>query len=83
MPADLTTVTEWRMMNLEDGSVAVNVQLVNANEVARILDVSTRTLWRMKSANQLPKHVEFGGRNIRWSRDAIVEWIDLGCPSRA
>ena len=82
VPADLPTVTEWRMMNREDDSAAGNVQLVNANEVARILNVSTRTLWRMKSANQLPKHVEFGGRNVRWSRDAIVDWINVGCPPR-
>ena len=70
-------------MDRDDGSAAGVMQLVNAKELARILDVSTRTLWRMKSANQLPNHVEFGGRNIRWNRATIVEWINVGCPSRA
>ena len=53
--------------------------LVPAAEVARLLDVSTRTLWRQLSAGQIPKPVRFGG-TVRWRIDELRKWIADGCP---
>ena len=53
--------------------------LVSAADVARLLQVSTRTLWRQLSAGQIPKPVRFGG-TVRWRIDEIRKWIAEGCP---
>ena len=53
--------------------------LVSAAEFARLLQVSTRTLWRQLSAGQIPKPVRFGG-TVRWRLEEIRKWIAEGCP---
>lgn len=53
--------------------------LISAAEVARLLQVSTRTLWRQLSAGQIPKPVRFGG-TVRWRVEEIRKWIAEGCP---
>lgn len=53
--------------------------LVTSAEVARLLNVSTRTLWRQLSAGQIPQPVRFGG-TVRWRVNEIKNWIAEGCP---
>jgi prophage regulatory protein len=53
--------------------------LIPAAEFARLLQVSTRTLWRQLSAGQIPRPVRFGG-TVRWRLEEIREWISMGCP---
>lgn len=53
--------------------------LVRAADVARLLQVSTRTLWRQLSAGQVPRPVRFGG-TVRWRLEEIRKWIAEGCP---
>jgi len=53
--------------------------LITAEDVATMLGVSTRTLWRLLSAGRLPRPVRFGG-NTRWRRDEVRDWVDRGCP---
>ncbi len=53
--------------------------LVTAAEVAHLLNVSTRTLWRQLSAGQVPQPVRFGG-TVRWRIDELKKWIAEGCP---
>jgi excisionase family DNA binding protein len=55
--------------------------LVTAQDLARLLKVSTRTLWRLLSGGELPKPVRFGG-TVRWRLDEIRKWIADGCPKR-
>ena len=52
--------------------------LITAAELAKLLQVSTRTLWRLRSAGQLPEAVRLGGA-VRWRLDEIKEWIADGC----
>jgi predicted DNA-binding transcriptional regulator AlpA len=47
--------------------------------VAELLNISTRTLWRLKSGGQVPAPVRFGG-TVRWRLDEIKNWIAEGCP---
>jgi len=54
------------------------VQLLNARQVAKILAVSTRTLWRLKSSGKLPEAVRVGG-SVRWRSDELQQWIDASC----
>jgi predicted DNA-binding transcriptional regulator AlpA len=53
--------------------------LISAAEVARLLQVSTRTVWRQLSADQIPQPVRFGG-TVRWRIEEIRKWIAEGCP---
>jgi excisionase family DNA binding protein len=53
--------------------------LVSAEELATILDVSQRTIWRLLSARKIPNPVRFGG-TVRWRLAQVSEWIEQGCP---
>ena len=53
------------------------VELLNARQVAKILNISTRTLWRLKSAGKLPQAVRVGG-SVRWHPQDITEMITGG-----
>ncbi|WP_337173579.1 helix-turn-helix domain-containing protein [Paludisphaera sp.] len=53
--------------------------LISAAELASLLGISERTLWRLLSAGRLPQPLRLG-RNTRWRSDEIRRWIDSGCP---
>lgn len=53
--------------------------LQTAGEVAAMLNVSERTLWRLNSAGKVPRPVRFG-RSTRWKATEVRDWIDRGCP---
>ncbi|SVE35306.1 uncharacterized protein METZ01_LOCUS488160 [marine metagenome] len=53
--------------------------LIPAKQIALILDVSLRTVWRLRAASKLPRSVEIG-KSVRWKAEEIAEWIDAGCP---
>jgi excisionase family DNA binding protein len=54
--------------------------MMTADELAETLCISLRQVWRLKAKGDLPKPVTIG-RNVRWRRSDIVEWIEAGCPS--
>lgn len=53
--------------------------LLSAEAVARRLDVSVRTLWRLRSSGKVPEPIRLGG-SVRWKASEIHAWIDAGCP---
>ncbi len=53
--------------------------LIAADEVAGMLDISTRTLWRLVSAKKVVSPVKLGG-STRWRRADIEAWVASGCP---
>lgn len=54
--------------------------LINAEQVANILNISERTLWRLVSGGKVPQPVRIG-RSARWRFQEINSWIESGCPS--
>lgn len=52
--------------------------LLSARQVAEMLNISTRTLWRLKSAGKLPAAIRIG-KCIRWRREDLNTWIEEGC----
>jgi predicted DNA-binding transcriptional regulator AlpA len=58
---------------------SLNPLLISAAELARLLQVSTRTVWRLVSADQVPKPVRFAG-TVRWGLEKVKKWIAEGCP---
>jgi predicted DNA-binding transcriptional regulator AlpA len=59
---------------------AAEPMLITADEFAGLMQISTRTLWRLRSAGLVPDPVRVGGA-VRWSRERVTEWIAAGCPS--
>jgi len=54
--------------------------LISAAELGELLQVSTRTLWRLRSAGKLIKPIKIGG-STRWRLDEVQTWIANGCPA--
>ena len=52
--------------------------LITAVDFATMLKVSVRTLWRLRSAGQVPEPVRLGGA-VRWRLDEVRNWIARGC----
>jgi predicted DNA-binding transcriptional regulator AlpA len=65
----------------ESVKTRVGPVVVTARQLAIMLQVSKRTLWRMRSAGQLPSPMRVGGI-VRWRLDEIQKWITEGCPAR-
>ncbi len=55
-------------------------QLLDVADVAAILGVSGRHVYRLADAGRIPRPVKLGG-SVRWSRTAILDWIAAGCPA--
>ncbi len=53
--------------------------LITAEEFAELMQISVRTLWRLRSAGQVPEPVRIGG-TVRWNRERVLDWIADGCP---
>ncbi len=65
-------------MATTDG-ITVSTQMLTADELAALLKVSRRTIWRMRSSGQLPRPIKVGGA-VRWRLADIEVWIAEGCP---
>lgn len=68
------------MSKQDRGPLKQEVRLIAAEEVAEILDVSTRTVWRLLSTGKLVQPLRIGG-SVRWRLDEVQEWINNGCPA--
>jgi predicted DNA-binding transcriptional regulator AlpA len=53
--------------------------LLTVEEVAALLTISVRSVWRMQSAHKIPKPVRLAG-SVRWRLSEIQDWVDAGCP---
>lgn len=76
MPKQFFTSKEVKV--LSDSSTTESA-LITAKEVASLLGISVRSVWRMESSQQLPSAVRLGGL-VRWQRSVIMQWIADGCP---
>lgn len=53
--------------------------LMTAAQVARLLQISLRTLWRLRSGRKLPLPLNLGAA-VRWRREEVLAWVADGCP---
>lgn len=63
----------------DQASPTVDPVLLTAAQVAAVLQISTRTLWRLLSGRKVPEPVRLGGA-VRWRAEDIKNWIAAGCP---
>lgn len=55
--------------------------LVDTRQAAKLLKVSARTIWAMQKDGRMPPAVHIGSA-VRWSYDALKQWVEAGCPKR-
>lgn len=53
--------------------------LINAHELADILGISQRTIWRLIASGKLIQPIRIG-TSVRWRLDLVNDWIENGCP---
>ena len=49
--------------------------LLNVTEVANLLGISPRHVWRMADAGTFPRPLKVGMKLRRWPRSAIESWL--------
>ncbi len=52
--------------------------LLDVCDVARMLGLSSRSVWRLRDRGALPQPVRLSG-SVRWRRDELDAWIAGGC----
>ena len=55
-------------------------KMITAEDLANLMQISERTLWRLLSGGKIPQPVRIG-RNTRWRLAEVEEWIQRGCPN--
>lgn len=63
-------------------SSSPNVQpmLLTVDQVAELLQVSARTVWRMRSGGELPAPIRVLG-SVRWRRAELESWVNARTPA--
>jgi predicted DNA-binding transcriptional regulator AlpA len=57
-------------------------EVYTAKDLARMLRISERTVWRMRDSGRLPKPLQFR-HVLRWPRAVVDDWLARGCPAIA
>ena len=55
--------------------------LLSAKQVAVMLSISVRTLYRLKDLGVLPSSKKLGTTLARWNRAEVEQWVRDGMPS--
>lgn len=54
---------------------------LTAEDVAAVLSVSPRHIWKLNATGAIPAPIRLG-RAVRWRADELRAWLAAGCPSR-
>jgi excisionase family DNA binding protein len=65
--------------NMADSKANSDRRLLAVDDVAAMLGVSGRHVYRLADAGKMPRPFKLGGA-VRWDRLAIADWIAAGCP---
>ncbi len=49
--------------------------LLRVDDVAELLDISPRQVWRMADAGSFPRPIRIGAKLKRWPRSAVENWL--------
>jgi len=68
-------------MDRKEESPLQEMLAVSARQLAVMLGVSLRQVWRLNASGMLPRPIRLGG-SVRWNRREILDWFKSGCPDR-
>ncbi len=63
----------------EDSLPDPGSQLLDVEQVAEMLNCSTRHVYRLSDRGRMPRPVKLGGI-VRWSKAELKSWLEAGCP---
>lgn len=52
------------------------MKILRPKELAKMLSVSTVTLWRMEKRGELPARIKISTRAVGWLESDIEEWLN-------
>lgn len=55
------------------------MKLITISELADLLRISERSVWRLVSSGQMLKPLRIGG-SVRWRLADVHRWLQDGCP---
>ena len=67
------------MASISGGWIAGG-KLLNADEVAKMMDIDKSTIYRHRKAGKFPLPVKLG-RRVLWIQDEIKQWLAMGAPN--
>ena len=50
-------------------------RLLDVKAVAKLLSISTSSVWRLRDRGQLPPPIQVGRRNVRWRLSDLLEFL--------
>jgi excisionase family DNA binding protein len=56
-----------------------SAELLTTSQVAKMLNVGERSVWRWSHSYRMPASVRIGNA-VRFRRSEILAWIEAGCP---
>ena len=56
-------------------------ELLDVKSVAKFLNCSPRTVWRLRDRGAIPAPIILARGIIRWRREALLQWLDELQPS--
>jgi excisionase family DNA binding protein len=75
-----TDSQESGLVRTDRSAIDCDTALLDVHQVAGLLNCSSRHVYRLCDSGSIPQPVRLGAL-IRWSRTAIAQWIDEGCPA--
>lgn len=57
-------------------------RLGTVRDVAGVLSVSDRHVYRLADAGKMPQPIKLGGA-VRWDMEIVMDWVSAGCPNVA
>ncbi len=67
------------IMTGQDAAPVVTAALISIQDVATLLDCSTRHVYRLVDTQRIPQPIKLGAL-LRWVKTDIEHWIATGCP---
>jgi predicted DNA-binding transcriptional regulator AlpA len=58
---------------------AITSATYDVSDLATMLKLSTRTVWRLSDGGVIPGRLRIG-KSVRWSKRVVDSWIEQGCP---
>lgn len=59
--------------------IAPQAELLTVEQLAALLAIGKRTLWRYARSGRAPAPIKIGAV-VRWRRAEVMTWIEAGCP---
>jgi excisionase family DNA binding protein len=51
-------------------------RLLTARELATLLQISLRQLWRLRAGKELPAPIRVGRRSVRWRESDVARYLE-------